>query len=85
LNFVFLTERYPKLSEFGSFQKSIEGKRGTTIVRNIASQFVGGIMSARRDNTVLAVMMGGSRTGSAVVTNKSTRGSSGTLWMKCKK
>ena len=34
---------------------------------------------------MLAVMMGGSSTGSAVVTNKSTRGSSDTLWMKGKK
>ena len=32
---------------------------------------------------MLAVMMGGSSTGSAVVTNKSTRGSSGTLLVKC--
>jgi len=44
LDIVLLTERYPKLSEFGSFHKTIVGKRGTTIIRNIASQFVGGII-----------------------------------------
>jgi len=37
LYFVLLTERYPKLSEFGGFHKSIEGERGRTIIRNIAS------------------------------------------------